>query len=263
MRIFCQCRLWGCMYAVFEALAPGVKYLPFGSQQSVSFRPLGQFLNPQLRSFLHSLFQSQCPSSNPQGSSVEQKSSSPTVDMPQQSVLESKPREDGQRFDRHFCLPWHWLSKSQSPSFSEHWLLHEQYPISPICTFPQLTAKNGPIHWWRKNESKWHVFCSWVNNVIVYKPKSVQIVICYLQSREQEQLIWECFWSVILRSVFSEIQVRTRTQVISEAVYLAENWLWSQKKLTFALFVLNRKKLSFSALISSFRVAWLGHWLLG
>ena len=55
---------------------------PFSSQQSTEDKKssvLGQLLDPQNRWFLHSSLESQSPSFTSQGSSVVQKSSSPTM----------------------------------------------------------------------------------------------------------------------------------------------------------------------------------------
>ena len=57
-------------------------FSPFGSQQSTEDKTpseSGQLFDPQNRWFLHSSLESQSPLSTPQGSSVVQKSSSPTV----------------------------------------------------------------------------------------------------------------------------------------------------------------------------------------
>ena len=78
------------------------KELPLGSQQFISDEtPMLMGQDAQNSSFLHSLSLSQSPSFTPQGSSIEQKSSSPFIAFIQQSVLESNPSEGRQLFDRH------------------------------------------------------------------------------------------------------------------------------------------------------------------
>ena len=83
---------------------------PFGSQQSTEDKTLsesGQLFDPQNRLLLHSSSESQSPSFTSQGSSVEQKSSSPTIAVKQQSVWALNPNESRQLFDPHLRLSLH------------------------------------------------------------------------------------------------------------------------------------------------------------